>query len=77
MDIVCDVDDCREGGGGGRGSSMACVGLGSCCATITSSAGLGPWSTSESLLCKWNSDIFYHIQFDTTVLWCNFQLFKT
>ena len=51
MEIVCDVDDCREGGGGGRGSSMACVGLGFCCAAITSSAGLGPWSTSESLLC--------------------------
>ena len=58
---VCDVDDCREGGGGGRGSSMACVGLGFCCAAITSSAGLGPWSTSESLLCTRNSDIFCHI----------------
>lgn len=57
-DIVCDDVDCGKGGGGGRGSSMACVGLGFCCAAITSSAGLGPLSTSESLLCTGNSDIF-------------------
>lgn len=45
--IGCDADACGEEGGGGRGSSMACVGLGFCCAAITSSAGLGPVSTSK------------------------------
>ena len=31
--------------------SIACVGLGFCCAAMTSSAGLGPISTSERKTC--------------------------
>lgn len=38
--------DWGERGGGGSGCSIACVGLGFCWAAMTSSAGLGPASTS-------------------------------
>lgn len=40
------IDAWEGGGGGGSGSSIACVGFGFCCAAMTSSAGLGPTSTS-------------------------------
>ena len=43
----CDAVDCGDGGGGGRGSSIACVGLGFCWAAMTSSAGLGTLSASK------------------------------
>ena len=39
-------EDWGERGGGGGGCSIACVGLGFCWAAMTSSAGLGPASTS-------------------------------
>ena len=45
--IDCDAVDCGDGGGGGRGSSIACVGLGFCWAAMTSSAGLGTLSASK------------------------------
>ena len=40
------IDAWGGGGGGGSGSSIGCVGFGFCCAAMTSSAGLGPTSTS-------------------------------